>query len=253
MVLKLYRRYQDWRRPTWLVVCWLSAQTIQTDLYSLVPSLGISRQAQALTNKERHGESERGTEGGREGEEQRERGRDKDRERERERETKREKDKQSNPFFGFSLSGHQHHQGVPPPAKQRRPPMDLSQVRGAFAIHQALAPLGVGRLGGVGGSSPRAPSHQLFRTGPRRKTTFLLERAFLHFHASWWEGTLFWVFKGKPKGNQRETKGNQRETKGKPKGNQRETKGKPKGNQRETKGKPKGNQRETKGKPLSLG
>ena len=34
------------------------------------------------------------------------------------------------------------------------------------------------------------PSHQPTWkcTDPSRSTTFLLERAFLHFHVSWWEG-----------------------------------------------------------------
>ena len=38
----------------------------------------------------------------------------------------------------------------------------------------------------------RIPSHQLtwvWCTDACRRTTFLLERAFLHFHVSWWEGT----------------------------------------------------------------
>ena len=36
----------------------------------------------------------------------------------------------------------------------------------------------------------RLPCHQLTWkcTDPCRKTTFLLERAFLHFHVSWWQG-----------------------------------------------------------------
>ena len=52
-----------------------------------------------------------------------------------------------------------------------------------------------GSASGAGGGSSfegnELPSHQQTWkcTDPCRKTTFLLERAFWHFHVSWWEGT----------------------------------------------------------------
>ena len=62
-----------------------------------------------------------------------------------------------------------------------------------LAVAPQLAPSRCRTMGNTRVSSyqTKVPSHQLTWkcTDPCRKTTFLLERAFLHFHVSWWEGT----------------------------------------------------------------
>ena len=61
------------------------------------------------------------------------------------------------------------------------------------------------------GKNEDIPSHQRTWkcTNPCRKTTFLLERAFLHFHVSWWEGIhICPAVKSIPTLNQRNKHGN---------------------------------------------